>query len=234
MRRPVAYQEFFRAKPSGGKGAGGSWQSLLTSIIIMRLSASRLAVERGGRLLFSNLSFCLEAGESLAVRGPNGAGKSSLLRALAGLLPLAAGTIALEPPCERPGESAHYLGHTDALKGVLTVAENLEFLAALLNTEQPGMPIESALAAFGIEHTASLPAAYLSAGQRRRAALARLLVVRRPVWLLDEPATALDAASVTVMKTVMKEHLSQGGIIIAATHMALGLKCQELRLGGEL
>ena len=204
--------------------AGGS--------IIMRLSASRLTVERGGRIIFSNLTFALERGESLTVTGPNGAGKSTLLRALAGLLPLASGTVSLAPASgDTLAEDVHYVGHADALKGLLTVAENLEFLAAILDAGNGGMAIDAALSVFGLLHTADLPVSYLSAGQKRRAALARLLVVRRPVWLLDEPTTALDAASQAAMREVMAAHLAQGGMIVAATHARLGLKGQELRLG---
>jgi heme exporter protein A len=200
--------------------------------VIMRLSASRLTVERGGRVILSNLTFALERGESLTVTGPNGAGKSTLLRALAGLLPVASGTISLAPASsETLAENAHYVGHADALKSLLTVAENLEFLAAILDAGNGGMPIEAALSVFGLSHAADFPVAYLSAGQKRRAALAKLLVVRRPVWLLDEPSTSLDAASQTVMKDVMAGHLAQGGMIVVATHASLDLRGQQLRLG---
>jgi heme exporter protein A len=201
-------------------------------ILIMRLSASRLTVERGGRIVFANLSFGLDAGGSLTVTGPNGAGKSTLLRALAGLLPLSGGTISCTPLSGGTlAEHAHYIGHVDALKSLLTVAENLEFLAAMLDAGDGGMPVETALAEFGLSHAANLPVTYLSAGQKRRAALAKLLVVKRPVWLLDEPSTALDAASQTLMAEIMAAHLAQGGMIVAATHAKLGLPGQELRLG---
>jgi heme exporter protein A len=191
-----------------------------------------LTVERGGKTIFANLSFVLCEGESLTVIGPNGAGKSSLLRALAGLLPLACGTVSFTPSAgETLAENAHYVGHADALKGVLTVAENLEFLAALLDAGRGGMAIPCALSAFGLGHAADLPVAYLSAGQKRRAALAKLLVAKRPLWLLDEPMTALDAASQVVVKKIMSGHLAQGGMIIAATHASLGLGGKELRLG---
>ena len=199
---------------------------------MMRLSASQLTVERGGRIVFSNLSFALDAGGSLTVTGPNGAGKSTLLRALAGLLPLAGGTIFCTPPSGGAlAENAHYVGHADALKNILTVAENLQFLAAMLDAGLGGMPVETALAEFGLSHAANLPVTYLSAGQKRRAALARLLVVWRPLWLLDEPSTALDAASQARMAKIMAAHLAQGGMIVAATHAKLGLPGQELRLG---
>ncbi len=200
--------------------------------IIMRLSASRLTVERGGRIVFSNLSFALDAGESLTVTGPNGAGKSTLLRALAGLLPLSGGAISCTPPSSGTlAENAHYVGHADALKCILTVAENLQFLGPLLDAGHGSVPVETALAELGLSHAANLPVAYLSAGQKRRAALARLLVVWRPVWLLDEPSTALDAASQARMAKIMAAHLAQGGMIVAATHARLDLGGHELRLG---
>ncbi|MEJ0091962.1 MAG: heme ABC exporter ATP-binding protein CcmA [Methylocella sp.] len=198
----------------------------------MRLSASRLSVERGGRIVFSNLSFALDAGESLVVTGRNGAGKSTLLRALAGLLPLAGGEFSLTPASDESiGEKTHYIGHADALKGALTVTENLHFFTALLDSARGGMEPGAALAEFGLGHVAHLPAAYLSAGQRRRAALAKLLVARRPIWLLDEPTTSLDAASQALMEQIMAAHLTAGGMIVAATHAKLGLPGRELQLG---
>ncbi|TPV98294.1 MAG: Cytochrome c biogenesis ATP-binding export protein CcmA [Beijerinckiaceae bacterium] len=201
-------------------------------LIIMRLSASKLTVERGGRIVFSDLSFALDAGASLTVTGPNGAGKSTLLRALAGFLPLTGGTISLTPAADATlAEQAHYVGHTDALKSLLTVTENLAFLAAMLDAGHGGMDVEAALAKVGLSHAADLPVAYLSAGQKRRGALARLLVAQRPLWLLDEPMTALDIASQALMAQIMAAHLAQGGMIVAATHARLGLPGPELRLG---
>jgi heme exporter protein A len=201
-------------------------------LINMQLSASRLTVERGGRIVISDLSFTLDTGGSLTVTGPNGAGKSTLLRALAGFLPLAGGVLSLTPASgETLAEQAHYVGHADALKSVLTVTENLEFLGPMLDAGHGGMAVEAALAAFGLSYVARLPAAYLSAGQRRRVSLARLLVVKRAVWLLDEPLTALDAASQDLMVKIMAAHLAQGGMIVAATHARLGLTGDELRLG---
>jgi len=201
-------------------------------LIIMRLSASSLTAERGGRIVFSDLSFEVEAGGSLIVTGPNGAGKSTLLRVLAGLLPRAGGAISLTPAADGTlAEQTHYVGHADALKGVLTATENLAFLGPVLDAGHGGMAVEAALAEFALSHVAGLPAAYLSAGQKRRVTLARLLLVKRPVWLLDEPLTALDAASQDLMARVMAAHLAQGGMIVAATHARLGLPGQELRLG---
>jgi heme exporter protein A len=201
----------------------------------MQIEAKGLAVERGGRLVFTRLGFSLADGEALVVTGPNGAGKSSLLRALAGLLPLAEGAIALTPAAESLAESCHYVGHADALKPSLTVYENLDFWTALLSRTKmdAGARIEAALARLGLAHIADLPCAYLSAGQKRRAALARLIAAERPLWLLDEPATALDVASQAVLSAMMREHLAQGGMIIAATHAPLDIPSRELSLGGH-
>ena len=169
----------------------------------------------------------------MALVGPNGSGKSSLLRLIAGLLRPAAGRIELAGgAAERTiAEQAHYLGHLDALKPSLTVAENLGFWARYLG-EEAGPPA-SALAAVGLGGLAHLPAAYLSAGQRRRLSLARLVAVPRPIWLLDEPASALDAAGQDRLTDLMRAHLGTGGMILAATHGPLGIDAEELRLGGQ-
>jgi heme exporter protein A len=196
----------------------------------MQLSATNLTIERGGRIIIANLSFVLSSGACLAVTGPNGAGKSTLLRALAGLLPLKAGSTALTSSgaiCEQ----SHYVGHADGLKSVLTAAENLEFVAALLDVGLGGLSVHGALAKLGLAHAANLPVSYLSAGQKRRVALARLLAARRPLWLLDEPLTALDEMGRALTGKIMQEHLAQGGLIVAATHTPLGLKGPLLRLG---
>jgi heme exporter protein A len=200
----------------------------------MRLAATDLSVERGGRLIFSHLSFSLPGGEALAVTGANGAGKSSLLRALAGLLKPTAGQISLSPTSDMAlAEAIHYVGHADALKGVLTLAENLAFWASMLAISAGKREIGETLQYFGLEGVADLPAAYLSAGQRRRAALARLLLSPRPIWLLDEPLTALDLASQDLLRKVMREHLASGGLVVAATHAALGLPAHEFKMGGK-
>ncbi len=171
----------------------------------MQIEVSALSVERGGRIVFVDLGFRLEAGQALVVTGPNGAGKSTLLRAIAGLLPLAAGRIETMPASDaRRAELCHYIGHADALKPSLTVSENLSFLAALLAMGDPhsaaAATVEDALARLGLAGVSDLPAAYLSAGQKRRVALARLIAVFRPIWLLDEPLTALDRASQAVVE----------------------------------
>jgi len=190
---------------------------------------------RGGREVFAGLSFQAVAGEALAVTGHNGAGKTSLLRLIAGLLLPAGGTIAIEggePELTVP-EQAHYLGHRDALKPALSVSENLSFWADLLGGGAT-RPIPDCLAAVGIAHAIDLPAAYLSAGQRRRLSLARLLAIPRLVWLLDEPTAALDVAGQAMFAGLMREHLTAGGLIVAATHGPLGIETRELRIGGMI
>ena len=198
----------------------------------MRLSGSGVRCVRGGREVFCGLDFEACSGEALAVTGPNGSGKTSLLRMIAGLLAMAGGSIGLEggeTELTLP-EQAHYLGHRDALKPALSVMENLSFWRDFLGGE--AFDARQSLAAVGLDHAAQLPAAYLSAGQRRRLSLARLLAARRPVWLLDEPTSALDAAGQTMFAALMGDHLSRGGLIIAATHAPLGLATRELRIGG--
>jgi heme exporter protein A len=198
----------------------------------MRLVVEELACVRGGRSLFQGLGIAVAAGEALAVTGPNGAGKSSLLRLLAGLLPPAAGRIVLEGgDPERPiGTAAHFIGHLDAVKGALTVAENLGFTRALLGGGD--MQVETALGLFGLERLAQFPARMLSAGQRRRLALARLLVSPRPLWLLDEPSTALDTEGQETLANLMARHLSSGGLAVVATHSVLKIeRVVEIRLG---
>jgi heme exporter protein A len=200
----------------------------------MRLRGWDLTIERGGRRVIAGLSFEAPAGLGLIVTGPNGAGKTSLLRALAGFLPIEAGDFALDGgDSERTaGEQAHYLGHADGVKGALTAGENLAFAAAILGGDSSRPAQLAALAALGLSHVIDFPARLLSAGQRRRVALARLLVAKRPLWLLDEPTTALDAAAQGALAAIMRTHLQGGGILVAAAHAPLGLeRAQELRLG---
>lgn len=198
---------------------------------MVALSAKGLACRRGGRTVFSGLGFSLGAGQALAVTGPNGAGKSSLLRLIAGLLPAESGTLSLKGgDAERSiGEQAHYLGHQDALKSSLSVAENLSFWIDYLGGAARA---RDALAEMGLRDIADLPAGFLSAGQRRRLSLARLVAIPRPVWLLDEPSTALDRNAQTMLARIMRDHLKDGGLIVAATHAPLGIKARELKLAG--
>ena len=198
----------------------------------MRLIVSELACERGGRVLFSGMSFTVESGEAALLTGPNGAGKTSLLSILAGLLKPLSGAARLEDEGEEIelSEEAHLIGHRDGLKSQLLVSENLSFSQALLGS--PSLSSKAALATLELEHVLHLPCAYLSAGQRRRVALARLLVARRPLWLLDEPTAALDSASRAVLTKLMGDHLAGGGLIVAATHEPLGIGAAEIRIGG--
>lgn len=197
----------------------------------MILYVEALTVERGGRIVLSGLSFSVAAGETLLVTGRNGAGKSTLLRALAGLLPFQDGKIHFPGTSEevRAAETIHYLGYEDALKPSLTVRENLAFWSAMLGGGDGVSPRE-ALAAFGIARLLDLPAAYLSAGQKRRVALARLLLNRRPLWLLDEPLIALDISAQETLASIMAAHVAGGGAIIAASHAPLGLPARVLGL----
>jgi heme exporter protein A len=189
---------------------------------LMQLVADNIACERGGREVFAGLTFSVGRGEVLLVTGRNGAGKSSLLRLIAGLLRPAAGRLALEGA---PGEASiaelsHYLGHQDAVKPALSVAENLRFWTDYLGGH--GNP-DNALTAVGLGALADLPAAYLSAGQRRRLAIARLISVKRAIWLLDEPMAALDTAAQAVLVKLMRAHLHGGGLIVATSHGPIGL-----------
>ena len=198
----------------------------------MRLSGRGIRCVRGGREVFSGLDFEACSGEALAVIGAKGSGKTSLLRMIAGLLAPAEGSISLEggEPELTLSEQAHYLGHRDALKPALSVIENLAFWRDFLGGE--ASDAKESLFSVGLEHASYLPAAYLSAGQRRRLSIARLLAVQRPVWLLDEPTNALDAAGQRMFAGLMGDHLAGGGLILAATHAPLGVPAKELRLGG--
>lgn len=191
-------------------------------MVAVRLTARDLAARRGGRTVFEGLSFDLGAGESLAVTGANGAGKSTLLRLIAGLLEPAAGSIALDPEPESGiGGAVHYLGHLEALKPVFSIAENLGFWRRVYGG---GGDVDAAIADVGLEGKSHLPVATLSAGQKRRVALARLLIIERPVWLLDEPATALDAAAEQMLGGLITRHLGAGGLVLAAIHRSLAVE----------
>jgi heme exporter protein A len=197
----------------------------------MRLSGREVDCVRGGREVFSGLSFEAASGEALAVVGPNGSGKTSLLRLIAGLLAPARGSIILEGgEAELTlAEQSHYLGHRDALKPALSVSENLNFWREFLGGAKTNLA--ESLATVELDHAAHLPAAFLSAGQRRRLSIARLLTVQRPVWLLDEPTNALDTAGQKLFALLMGDHLARGGLIIAATHTPLGITARTLHVG---
>ena len=213
------------------------------------LSVEDLHVERGGRAVLVGLSFTLQAGEAILVSGRNGAGKSTLLRTLAGLLQARSGRVGygLADDEVRGVETVHYLGYEDALKPSLTVGENLEFWAAMLQGA-PSLPAadgtrpasvgrtaalspRDALAAFGIARLIDLPAAYLSAGQKRRVALARLMLAPRRIWLLDEPLIALDTAAQATLTAIMAGHVAAGGAILVASHQTLALAYRQIELG---
>lgn len=188
----------------------------------LRLVVQDLACQRGGRIVFRDVSFSLDAGEALVVTGPNGAGKSSLLRQLAGLVDIAVGRLFLEggQTDVTLAEQAHYIGHLDALKAAMSVRETAEFWAGFLGGSQEN--IDQAFEVFDLAALCDLPVAYLSAGQRRRLTLSRLLIAPRALWLLDEPSVALDAASLARLVSAMEAHLAGGGLIVAATHQPLG------------
>jgi heme exporter protein A len=202
----------------------------------VQLIAENLTLERGGRAVVQDLSFRIASGEALLLTGPNGSGKTTLLRALAGFLAPASGKIHLDgvPPERERAEVCHFVGHLDGLKNHLTVAENLAFWAGYLEEERAvrGQSLEAALERFDLGPLADIPAGYLSAGQRRRLALARVGVARRPVWLLDEPTVSLDAASVGLLLKAIADHVAAGGVAAIATHVPLALELsREIRLG---
>ncbi len=199
----------------------------------MRLTAENLSGERSSQAVFSDIGFVLSAGESLIVTGPNGVGKSTLLRVIAGLLPPAEGSVRLDGGEEWPtiGSASHYLGHLNAMKTALSVNENLRFWQNF--SGEPHLSVRDVLEMIGLGGVGHLPYGYLSTGQRRRASIAKLLVSYRPVWLLDEPTAGLDKASEKQFAALMQAHLDDGGIIIAATHVALELEgAKRLEMGG--
>jgi heme exporter protein A len=201
----------------------------------MRLIAENLGGERGGEMVFSGIGFALEKGETLVVTGPNGSGKSTLLRVIAGLLPKAEGRLLLEGGGEAfpsIASACHYLGHQNAMKTALSVAENLRFWRDFNGDGRLG--VDEALETVGLGGLGHLPFGYLSTGQRRRAAIGKLLVSHRPLWLLDEPTAGLDKASEERFAGLMARHCAEGGMIVAATHLPLGIEgATELRMGSS-
>jgi heme exporter protein A len=201
------------------------------------LTAEGLAVFRGEHCLFRNVSFEVPAGGALQVTGPNGSGKTTLLRVLAGFIPLEVGRLGWRGA---PGDWATaargevaYCGHLSALKSELTAGENLAFAAALAGG--PAGAVAGALAAAGLARVADLPAAQLSAGQRRRLALARLPLASAPLWILDEPQTNLDDAGKAYLRGLLTAHLGSGGLAVVASHepaSLAGVATARLELGG--
>jgi len=198
--------------------------------------AEKLACRRGERLIFQDLDFTLPAGGAVLLLGPNGSGKSSLLRLLAGLLQSVAGNLYWDDrvvTADRDAHAArlHYLGHQDAVKAALTVSENLLFWARLHDPRIGLAHVDTALAALGLAPLASLPGRLLSAGQRRRLALARLLAAPVPLWLLDEPSVGLDHESVARLEHIIAQHRDAGGVVVLSTHAELALPdAQMLRI----
>jgi heme exporter protein A len=200
-----------------------------------RFSGEKLVCLRGDRLLFSDLDFSIDAGELLLLGGPNGSGKSSLLRLMAGLLPPLAGRLAWNGEPVAADREAHrarigFLGHLDAIKPALEVAEHLAWYAALGEHRPAADAVARALAMLGIEPLAHLPGRVLSAGQRRRLSLARLLLRPAALWLLDEPTVGLDEDGVQRFRTLVATHCQAGGMAVIATHIELGLTGIATRL----
>jgi heme exporter protein A len=183
----------------------------------MKLEVQDLAVARGGVPLLAGVGFTVEAGQALILRGPNGSGKTTLLRTLAGLQPPLGGLIT------GGGETIAYAAHADGLKTMLSVAENLRFWADIFGTRN----IDGALAAYGLDPLRDRLAGTLSAGQKRRLGLARMLVTGRPVWAMDEPTVSLDVDAVEMFSAAVSGHLSAGGLAVVATHVDLGLGTAE-------
>lgn len=196
----------------------------------MKLIVENLGISRATQEIVSGISFELNAGDALIVTGENGSGKSTTLRGIAGLLPLSQGYVRLldETGKQFEGETreyCHYLGHQNSMKPALTVSENLDFWQKFCG--DPDLTIEEALEEVDLAHTIDLPFSYLSAGMKRRVSIARLLVSDRPIWIVDEPTAGLDAHSVKIFTGLCKTFCEGGGILIAATHLPLGIETEK-------
>jgi heme exporter protein A len=188
----------------------------------MMLTATDLSIARGGIPVLEGLNLTLGAGQAMVLRGPNGIGKTTLLRTIAGLQPPLSGRVEVTP------ESLVYAGHADGIKPTLTVTENLNFWAQAFGNDD----ISAAMHAFALGPLAARPAGALSAGQKRRLGLARLLVTGRAIWVLDEPTVSLDTDAVAMFAAAVRAHLAQGGTALIATHIDLGLaEAQVLDVG---
>jgi heme exporter protein A len=203
--------------------------------VLSLVEVKNLTCERGGRRIFRDISFAAATGQVLTLEGPNGAGKSSALRILAGFLAQAAGEIRMQmtagyavTDAEERGKLIGWIGHTDGVKAQLSVLENARFFAALYGAR---IDVNEVLNHVGLKRLIDLPAQYLSAGQRKRLGLARLILSNRPLWLLDEPLSSLDAAGRRLAAELIGEHCDDGGIVIVATHETLGLDATRFFLG---
>jgi heme exporter protein A len=202
--------------------------------MISSVTTENLACTRGERRLFADLSFCVEQGSALAITGANGVGKTSLLRLIAGFIAPSGGTVRFAAKgrdvtdAEERGKQIGWLGHQDGLKAQLTVAEQLTFFAGLYGAAPAIAP---ALESVGLTRQGDLPCRYLSAGQKKRLALAQLKISRRPLWLLDEPLAALDGEGKHLAAAMIAQHCADGGMVLAATHEPLGIEAVTLNLG---
>ncbi len=201
----------------------------------MKLVVENLSCQRGMRPIFADLSFTVEAGRGLLLTGANGSGKTTLLRMLAGFIEANAGTIKLEGGDDQQelAEQCHYVGHHNGIKHSFTARGNLHFLSHYLPSDKiEGDHFQEAIDTFGLRGLEDIPAGIMSAGQKRRLGLSRLVLIKRPIWFLDEPSVSLDVRSVETLAGVVSSHIKNGGIVIAATHVPLGLDfADELVLG---